>query len=406
MRHFIYLLTLVVLAPLSLQAQVADSLEGRQNILQQCISVQSPEVQISLLDAGVEDNDTVSLLLNGKWVLQQIRLAKAKQSFNFTLMPGDNELALYANNLGDIPNNTAAMSINGGKQISLQSGLKTNGTMRLRYAAPGMAFTAVQCETTEPDDDKEAATIRSNPSMAFASYNLVQTGIRLNAQDVARAVDIQDCYNSNESKVELLVWDCGVEDNDTISLYVNGQWVLRNFRLTKAKHAVKVTLDPGENMVLMYAHNLGDIPKNTAALSVKGSFSTNEVGTMISDENTCGAIRLNYGLQDAFGRSISPCLNENTIDSTSTPEMVYMRSLQKPKVNTSPATAPSRPTTQPNPPSNRPVIVIPPPSIPSTRPAPAPAPRPAPAPQPRTRKPGQTPDRPGPGRNDPPKPQH
>jgi len=400
MRKFIYsILILCFTTVLPTQAQEVDTLQGRKNIRQQCITVSEPTITIDLWDAGVEDNDTISLLLNGQWVLEDLRLAKGKQQFSFTLKPGDNELALFANNLGNIPNNTAALSINGGKKVSLRSGLESNGTMRLRYMAPGLNFTAIVCDTEELKDDKEAATIRSNPQVLLPSYSIVQTGIRLNADEPTRTVEIQDCYNSNESEVELLIWDCGKEDNDTISLYVNGTWVLQNFRLAKAKYAVPVKLNPGENVVLLYAHNLGDIPKNTAALSVKGKFLTHEVGTMISDENTCGAIRINYGFVDELGAQSSPCLDDNVVDSTSTPEMVYLNSLK---------TKPAQPSTRQNPQTPRPpqtrtqppVIIIPPRVPPRTRPVPVPAPKPAPAPNPTPRRRNPKPDTP------PPKPQH
>ncbi len=357
-----------------------------------CIETDSAILRIQLWDAGVEDNDTISLLVNGHKLLDRLRLTKEKQEFSFKLQPGDNEFVLFAENLGDIPNNTAAISINGQEKRSLNSGLEKSGSMNVRYKAPGHKYTMQVCETVELPDDAEAATIRQNPTWALPSYQLMKQGIRLNSNDAFRKIDVQDCYNSSSREVILEVWDCGVEDNDTISLYLNGEWVLRDFRLAKKSHEVKVQLKAGENMLVMYAHNLGDIPNNTSALAVKTAYSRQEVGTMMSDANTCGAITIYYGNTDEYGNTFSPCLDENKIDSTKEPEWSYRGTTAPNNPGVRPG-KPSSPAPRPTTPARRPVIVVPP----STRPAP-PASRPSPStsPTPTTKPSGRQPgDNPG-----------
>ncbi len=379
----------------------------RPNEIQACTETTSPTLVLDLWDAGVEDNDSIRLYLNGQNVLDHFRLSKAKQQITLTLQPGINSLSLYALNLGDIPNNTAAIAINGQEKVSLNSGLQVNGTLQLIYRAPGMMTITQACppDLKKPDDD-EAKLIRSNPNAALPSFNLLQTGIRLNAGEGYRKIEVQDCYSSSAREVELLLWDCGVEDNDTVSLYLNGQWILRNHRLTKAPFAVPVNLIQGENILVLYAHNLGDIPKNTAALSVKNKYSQQEVGTMISDQNTSGAIRISYGMSDDFGNSIPPCLEENAIDSASEPEMVYLNSQTIP---VPPSTNKQNPGSNPPVASPRPAppVVVPYP-VPGPRPIPpstTPTPTPTPSPSPGGRQPGDNPG--GAGRDQPkPKPRH
>lgn len=404
MKKYYLLLNLLLLSFLNVFAQDGN----RRNSIQECLEVQSPNIQIELWDAGVEDNDTVTVYLNGKETLSKVRLSKARQTFNLELQPGDNKLSLFANNLGDIPNNTAAIAINGGKAMSLKSGLEVNGAMNLRYMAPGFSFTQQQCEVEKIEDDKEAASIRSNPTLAMPSYAILQNGLRLNANETARKVEIQDCYNSSARKVKLWYWDCGVEDNDTVSLNLNGTWILQNTRLTKEPKFIEVTLQSGENILSLYAHNLGDIPKNTAALSVESTFIKNEVGKMISDANTCGAIRINYGMTDSYGNSIPPCLDENTVDSTSEPEMVYLNNLKLTQPNSNTSGTRTTPTNPRNSgsrngtyhPGSYPPIVVPVPRpVPTPKPSPAPStkpsPRPVPTPKPST-KPSTPPSSPAP----------
>ncbi len=382
------------------QAQVPQ----RTTEYQACIETSKPMLTLELWDAGIEDNDSIRLYLNGKIVADSFRLSKSKQSIEVQLRPGANELYLYALNLGDIPSNTAAISVAGGDKISLSSGLEVNGAMQINLTGTAQTLVKVECpKNLKPlKDDNEAKLIRSNPNLVLPSYQLTQQGIRLNAGESFRSVEIQDCYNSSSKQVDLILWDCGVEDNDTVSLYLNGQWVLKNFRLTKAPFSLPVQLNNGENILVLYAHNLGDIPKNTAAVAVKNPYSEQEVGMMISDQNTCGAIRISYGMSDDFGNSVSPCLDENVVDSTTEPEVVYLN-LQKPKT-VSPSqqnTAPSNPpTTNPRrrnpPPVTRPVPPSKPRPVPPTPPS---GTTPTPPKSPGGREPGDNPG--GSGRNKP-----
>lgn len=399
------LLFTILWAAISVSAQTATENLRRMSI-QHCLETEQDSLHIDLWDAGVEDNDTVSLILNGKTVLQSFRLSKAKSHFSFALQPGDNSLSLFANNLGDIPNNTAAISVSGGEQISLKSGLNVNGTLNIRRKAPGLMFTQIACVTESAPDDMEASAIRSNPEMALPSYSLIQQGLRFKAGEAARKVEIQDCYNSSYNKIKIWYWDCGVEDNDTVSLYLNGSWILTETRLTKEPKFIEVELNPGENLLTLYAHNLGDIPKNTAAVSVEHPYGKAEVGKMISDANTCGAIRISYGMQNSYGVSIPPCLDKNEVDSTTEPEIVYLLDLQNRNKPSTPNTGtgtvnqprqPSQPVYFPPAPRTR---TTPAPSpAPQTRPAPTPRPNPAPSPSPSTRpapKPTPAPSNPAP----------
>lgn len=362
----------------------ATGSDVRVNEVQACLETRDATLEIQVWDAGIEDNDSIHVLLNGKRVAENLRLRKDRQTLSIPLNPGENELSIFAINLGDIPNNTAAIEVKGQKKVSLHSGMQVNGTLKVLYKTPELKTVFKACPTEYPTyDDDEAKAIRGNPSLQLPSYNLLNTGIRLNAADNYRKVEIQDCYNASSQDVSLLVWDCGVEDNDTVSLYVNGTWVLQNFRLTKAPFAVPVHLNPGENVVLLYAHNLGDIPNNTAALAVKNQYQSQEVGMMISDKNTCGAIRISYGLSDENGVSVPPCLDENKVDSTSEPEIIYLTKINPPSRNNT-GTVNRPPVYQPNPRNTNPPVVVP---VPTPRPRPIPRPRPVPQPKPQPKPP-------------------
>jgi len=84
-----------------------------------------------------------------------------------------------------------------------------------------------------------------------------------------RSVQVQGTAYVKNNNVTLRVWDSGQIDGDIISLAVNGQWVLQNYTLTGTKYNVPVTLNrSGYSYILLYAHNEGSIPPNTAAVSI------------------------------------------------------------------------------------------------------------------------------------------
>lgn len=69
--------------------------------------------------------------------------------------------------------------------------------------------------------------------------------------------------------IEVSVYDQEKEDGDMISLYFNGEWVLKEYTLKPIKRKITLTLNPdGDNHLVVYAHNLGTMPPNTVAVTV------------------------------------------------------------------------------------------------------------------------------------------
>jgi len=64
------------------------------------------------------------------------------------------------------------------------------------------------------------------------------------------------------------VWDSQKIDGDTISLYCNGVPLLKYRPLTAKQDTFWFKLNEGENEMLLYAHNLGSIPPNTATIII------------------------------------------------------------------------------------------------------------------------------------------
>jgi hypothetical protein len=84
------------------------------------------------------------------------------------------------------------------------------------------------------------------------------------AEMQARKSNEYQIFNVNKRTVKLVLWDNGEIDNDSISVVLNGQYVLTNYRLTKDKKKLKIRLHSGSNQFIVMAHNEGTIPPNTA----------------------------------------------------------------------------------------------------------------------------------------------
>lgn len=94
-----------------------------------------------------------------------------------------------------------------------------------------------------------------------------------------RRKDIVKTIKISESKFKLEFYDNGEIDGDSISVFYNGKLVLSNQRLSDKPVSITLPIDKNskENIVTMYADNLGSIPPNTAVMIVRDGSKTYEV---------------------------------------------------------------------------------------------------------------------------------
>jgi hypothetical protein len=99
------------------------------------IEVSTDSILLHLYDNGKIDYDTVSVYFNRDPIVIKRLLGIQPIIISIVLKPGFNEIALFAENLGDIPPNTALCIVYAGTErfdINLMSTLATNGTIRIR----------------------------------------------------------------------------------------------------------------------------------------------------------------------------------------------------------------------------------------------------------------------------------
>jgi hypothetical protein len=101
------------------------------------IEVENTTLQLEVYDNGTIDYDSVSLLLNGKLILPKTMLThrSVKLTIDLDQSLEYNELGMFAENLGLIPPNTAALIIRDGKkkyEVILNSDYNKNAIIQLK----------------------------------------------------------------------------------------------------------------------------------------------------------------------------------------------------------------------------------------------------------------------------------
>lgn len=142
---------------------------------------------------------------------------------------------------------------------------------------------------TEPPARPEVAT----PAPPEPKVKTSLTGSPSSLND--RKVTKQGSVRIANPKVKISIWDKGAVDNDSVSLNVNGKWLIENYGLTKVPRVFEVEFNPeGSNYIILYAHNLGVIPPNTATISIDDGVKV-KVLKLKSDLNDCGSINVKLG---------------------------------------------------------------------------------------------------------------
>lgn len=112
-------------------------LQPREKTLVKTVTVSSPDVKIELYDNAEIDHDTVTVLINNKLLLYRQMLTDRPLTLHFNAFPGTPyELVMYADNLGDIPPNTALMMVTAGSEkieVFMSSSEQNSATVRFVY---------------------------------------------------------------------------------------------------------------------------------------------------------------------------------------------------------------------------------------------------------------------------------
>lgn len=102
--------------------------------------------------------------------------------------------------------------------------------------------------------------------------------------NLIRSLDVEN------SSIRVEFYDNGKIDGDSISVFFNEKLMLAQQMLNEKPIILTLNLEAGDNVLMMYADNLGSIPPNTALMIVRDGERKYEIG-MSSDLNKNGTIR-------------------------------------------------------------------------------------------------------------------
>lgn len=116
---------------------LTNRFKQRQTVVTNELAVSSDSIRISFYDNGDIDGDSISVFLNGNPVLEKQMISAKALTVYIKLDPTKefNDLAMFAENLGRIPPNTALMVVYDGdtpQEVFLTSNLQQNGSVRIR----------------------------------------------------------------------------------------------------------------------------------------------------------------------------------------------------------------------------------------------------------------------------------
>ncbi len=117
------------------QSQTYEAQSHREVRVSRVVEVQKPNIRIKVWDSGTVDGDIATLFLNGAKILDKHRVTKSRFAIPVTLNADNNFLILHAEDLGNIPPNTVAISVDDGvkeQMIVLSSDLKVSGAILIR----------------------------------------------------------------------------------------------------------------------------------------------------------------------------------------------------------------------------------------------------------------------------------
>lgn len=200
---------------------------------------------INLTSDKKKDKDIISVTLNGQVMFDKIRLNKKPHLEEILLDTGLNILTFFADNFGNTLPNTG--------KLKLEFGPKRLELAFTNKADSAATFIVVKL-FCDPDKSKE---------IYFQNYTSSAEEIKLNKNEKLIGNII-----STSKDIIFALWDDNVEDGDSISININGHWLVRGFPVKNNPQFMTVTLKPGPNLISFIADNLGSIPPNTSVLEI------------------------------------------------------------------------------------------------------------------------------------------
>ncbi len=240
------------------------------------VDVYDSIVPLSIRDEDAIDRDTVTLLHNGKQLLDRSFISETGTVLQLPLDTGINIVTLFADNYGRLPPNTGAFKVK-----------TTTGTYMFDFSdRPNIYATFLVAQLNRlPRPPVKDTVKRQETVVNVATYiqhiqgrnaghpvkDSIKSSLLKPVDDKRireRQTSLLETITVQQAEVTLELWDDAAEDGDSISIRMNGLEVVTGFPVKRQRQQLKVTLQQGENRLIMLADNLGSIPPNTAVMRI------------------------------------------------------------------------------------------------------------------------------------------
>jgi len=104
-----------------------------------------------------------------------------------------------------------------------------------------------------------------------------------------RPIHIAQTVEVSGQNLKLFLWDNGMVDGDVVSVYLNGQLLLDQYRVRKGRAELRIKLRRGPNFLVLVADDLGSTPPSTVALSLHDGEREHKL-VIRSDQRESGAV--------------------------------------------------------------------------------------------------------------------
>jgi hypothetical protein len=234
------------------------------------ITVADSLLHVLVRDEDAIDRDTVSLLLNGKVVLNRAFISAEEKELTLPLDTGMNILTFFADNYGRLPPNTGAF------RVKTDSGFYTYD---FSHRANAYATFLVG----------QFYRIPKIPAAPASPVLKLQEDSRI----TLRKNSLVEQLTVGAPMAELELWDDAAEDGDTVSILLNDRVVFTGFPVLKQRQKISVVLEPGVNRLVLIADNLGSIPPNTAVMKITAG-TTKKYVRIKTDLKQNNLVLINY----------------------------------------------------------------------------------------------------------------
>lgn len=201
---------------------------------------------INFSENNKADNDTISVMLNGRMIIDKMDINQRGSLQEIKLDTGVNILCFFADNYGRVPPNTAKLNLLfPEKKFTLDFTVKEN--MSANFIVAKIYF--------NPDQKQQI------PADVIARKTITEKIKQRNTKLI-------DSIKAEAAEITLAIWDDAIEDGDSISLQINDEIFMPGIAVKKKPQFIKVKLFAGENKIIFIADNLGSIAPNTSILEI------------------------------------------------------------------------------------------------------------------------------------------